>query len=101
MVPMAWKLWPEAHSRSVTSRRVNSTSQSGSGAVMMTSQTSLAVAGILLLQFANQFPGLVLGSCHAAPASHDVAVVAEPDPSTGGENAVGMHDEVHGALGPD
>ena len=34
MVRMGWKLWPEAQSRSVTSRRVNSTSQSGSGAVI-------------------------------------------------------------------
>jgi hypothetical protein len=51
---------------------VNSTSQSGSGAVMMTSQTSLAAAAILLLlQLANQFPGLVFGPCHAAPASND------------------------------
>src|SRR4029453_18707763 len=32
--------------------RVNPPSQSGSGAVMMTSQTSSAAAGILLLQFA-------------------------------------------------
>src|SRR5512132_3493256 len=99
MVRMGAKLCPEAHSRSVTSRRVNSTSQSGSGAVMMTSQTSSAGGGILLLQLANQLPGVVLGPGHAAPAGDDVAVVAEPDPAAGGADAVGVHDEVHGALG--
>src|SRR5215211_7723907 len=101
MVRMGAKLWPEAHSRSITSRRVNSTSQSGSGAVMMTSQTSSAGGGILLLQLANQFPGIGLGPGHAAPAGDDIAVVAEPDPAAGGADAVGMHDEVHGALGAD
>jgi hypothetical protein len=48
-----------ARRRTAGRARVNSTSQSGSGAVMMTSQTSSAAAGILLLQFANQLPGLV------------------------------------------
>src|SRR5512132_610922 len=100
MVRMGAKLCPEAHSRSVTSRRVNSTSQSGSGAVMMTSQTSSA-GGILLLQLANQLPGVGLGPGHAAPAGDDVAVVAEPDPAAGGVDAVGVHDEVHGAFGAD
>src|SRR5512132_3459666 len=99
MVRMGAKLWPEAHSRSITRRRVNSTSQSGSGAVMMTSQTSSAAGGILLLQLANQLPGIGLGPGHAAPAGDDVAVVAEPDPAAGGADAVGVHDEVHGALG--
>src|SRR4029450_11861449 len=101
MVRMGWKLCPEAHSRSITSRRVNSTSQSGSGAVMMTSQTSSAGGGILLLQLANQLPGIVLGPGHAAPAGDDVAVMAEPDPGAGGADAVGVEDEVHGALGAD
>src|SRR5829696_5896201 len=101
MVRMGWKLWPEAHSRSVTSRRVNSTSQSGSGAVMVTSHRSSAAGGILLLQLANQLPGVGLGPGHTAPAGDDVAVVAEPDPSAGGADAVRMHDEVHGALGAD
>src|SRR5512132_3718352 len=96
---MGWRLCPEAHSRSVTSRRVNSTSQSGSGAVMMTSQTSSAAAGILLLQLVDQLPGLLLGLGHAAPAGDDIAVVAESDPSSRGMDAVGMHDEVHRALG--
>src|SRR5919106_4615179 len=99
LVRMGAKLSPEAHSRSVTSRRVNSTSQSGSGAVMMTSQTSSAAGGILLLQLVNQVPGLLLGPGHAAPAGDDVAVIAEPDPAAGGVNAVGVQDEVHGALG--
>src|SRR5215207_11074441 len=101
MVRMGAKLWPEAHSRLFTSRRVNSTSQSGSGAVTMTSQTSSAAGGILLLQLANQLPGVGLGPGHAAPSSDDVAVVAEPDPAAGGADAVGVHDEVHGALGAD
>src|SRR5262245_16229575 len=101
MVRMGWKLCPEAHSRSVTNRRVNSTSQSGSGAVMMTSHTSSAAAGILLLQLVLQLPGLFLGPRHAAPAGDDVAVVAETDPAAGGVDAVGMQDEVHGALGAD
>src|SRR5215217_293978 len=101
MVRMGWKLCPEAHSRSVTSRRVNSTSQSGSGAVMMTSHTSSAGGGMLLLQLADKLPGLVFGPGHAAPAGDDVAVVAEPNPSAGGVDAVGVQDEVHGALGPD
>jgi hypothetical protein len=74
MVRMVWKLCPEAHSRSITSRRVNSTSQSGSGAVMMTSQTSSAGGGILLLQLANQFPGVGLGPGHAG------TVAARPEP---------------------
>src|SRR5918993_2672819 len=99
MVGMGAKLCPEAHSRSVTSRRVNSTSQSGSGAVTITSQTSSAGGGILLLQLAHQLPSIGLGPGHAAPAGDDVAVIAEPDPSAGGADAVGMHDEVHGALG--
>src|SRR5215207_3341332 len=87
MVRMGWKLWPEAQSRSVTSRRVNSTSQSGSGAGMMTSHASSAGGGILLLQLANQFPGIGLGPGHAAPAGDDIAVVAEPDPAAGGADA--------------
>src|SRR5918993_3065218 len=101
MVRMGAKLCPEAQSRSVTRRRVNSTSQSGSGAVMMTSQTSSAAGGILLLQLANQLPGIGLGPGHAAPAGDDVAVIAEPDPAAGCADAVGVHDEVHGALGAD
>jgi hypothetical protein len=55
----------------------------------------------MLLQLANQVPGVGLGLCHAAPSGDDVAVIAEPDPSAGGVDAVGVHDEVHGALGPD
>src|SRR4029453_9526971 len=66
---------------------------------MMTSQTSSAAGGILLLQLVDQLPGLLLGLGHAAPAGDDVAVVAEADPSSGGMDAVGVHDEVHGALG--
>ena len=37
------------------------TSQSGSGAVMMTSQTSSAAGGIVLLQLIDQLPGRLLG----------------------------------------
>src|SRR5512133_1526938 len=101
MVRMGWKLCLEAPSRSVTSRRVNSTSQFGSGAVMMTSQTSSGGGGILLLQLADQLPGVGVGPGYAAPAGDDVAVVAEPDPAAGGADAVGVQDEVHGALGAD
>src|SRR5215217_6836424 len=80
MVRMGAKLCPEAHSRSITSRRVNSTSQSGSGAVMMTSHTSSAGGGMLLLQLADKLSGLGFGPGHAAPSGDDVAVVAEPNP---------------------
>src|SRR5215207_977989 len=99
MVRMGWKLCPGAYRRSITSRRVNSTSQSGSGAVMMTSHTSSAGGGMLLLQLADKLSGLGFGPGHAAPAGDDIAVVAESDPSSGGVDAVGMHDEVHRALG--
>src|SRR4029453_2052090 len=81
MVRMGAKLCPEAHNRSVTSRRVNSTSQSGSGAVMMTSQTSSAGGGILLLLLVDQISGLLPRPGHAAPAGDDGAVIAEPDPA--------------------
>src|SRR5215212_3510915 len=89
-VRIAWKLCPEAQSRSTMSLRVNSTSQSGSGAVMMTSHTSSAGGGMLLLQLADKLSGLGFGPGHAAPAGDDIAVVAEPDPSAGGVDAVGM-----------
>src|SRR6266545_460729 len=95
------KLWPEAQSRSRISLRVNSTSQSGSGAVMMTSQTSSTTSCLLLLELADYLSSLVLSPSQAAPPGHDLAVVAQADPSTGHADAVGMHDEVHGALGTD
>ena len=67
----------------------------------MTSQTSSAAGSVLLLQFADKLSGLGLGPGHAAPSSDDVAVVAQSDPSAGGVDAVGVHHEVHGALGAD
>lgn len=61
----------------------------------MTSQTSSAAVGILLLQPANEFPGLGLASCHAAPPGHDVAVVAEAHPPTHGVDVVRVN---HGTV---
>src|SRR6266536_538127 len=95
---MGAKLCPEAQSPSVTNLLVNSSSQSGSGAVMTTSQTS-CTAG--LLQLGDQFPSLIFALGHAGPTCDDPPIVAEPDPSAGHAQALRMHDEIHGSFGAD
>src|SRR6266508_6542283 len=95
------KLWPAAQSRSRTSLCVNSASQSGSGAVMTTSQTSSTAGWLLLLELVDESSCFVLGLRHAAPSGHDCSVVAQPDPAAGHVDAMRVHDEVHGPLGPD
>src|SRR6266508_4115549 len=95
------KLWPAAQSRSRTSPRVKSASQSGSGAVMTTSQTSSTAGCLLLLELVDESSCFVLGLRHAAPSGHDVSVVAQSDPPAGHVDPVRVHNEIHGPFGPD
>src|SRR6266516_7761188 len=65
---------------------------------MTTSQTSCTAR---LLELGDKFPGLILALGHAAPAGHDPPVVAQPDPSAGHADAMGMHNVIHSPLGAD
>src|ERR1700731_1945839 len=97
------KLCALAQSRCSMSLRLKSFSQSGSGAVMTTSHSSVMDVGDA---FALDEPGhgllpFLAGLAHRGPPAHDPPVETEPDPAAGHVQAVRVQHEVQRALGPD
>src|SRR5271170_5638099 len=84
------KLCALAQSRCSMSLRLKSFSQSGSGAVMTTSHSSVMDVGDA---FALDQPGhgllrFLAGLAHRGPPAHDPPVETEPDPAAGHVQAV-------------
>src|SRR6266536_6032279 len=97
------KLWALAHSRCSTSLRLKPSSQSGSGAVITTSHSSVIGAGntFTLDQPCHGLLGFLASMPHRCPHAHDPPVIAQPDPAAGHVQPVRVQYEVHRALGPD